>query len=308
MATDTTLMAYSMSKTITACAILQLIEGGKLGIDDPISHYISWQPYGNEVTVRLLLSHTAGIPNPIPLRWVHSADSGSVFNERDALRKVLANHPRPAHKPGTRFAYSNIGYWLLGALIEEVTGEALATRVQTSVFTPLGLSSSEMAYRIPDATLHASGYLERRSFINLIKSLVIDRSLVGQRAGQWVEILPHYVNGPAFGGIVGHAAGFAAFLQDQLRESSRVLAASARSFLYQQQRASGRDIPMTLGWHIGSRGKQRYYFKEGGGGGFRSMMRLYKGLGIGTVLMVNATTFNVARALDTLDALLGVKI
>ena len=308
MTADTTLMAYSMSKTITACAVLQLVERGKLGIDDSVSRYISWQPYGDEITVRRLLSHTAGIPNPLPLRWVHSVASDPAFAERDALMKILGSHPRLAHKPGVRFAYSNIGYWLLGALVEEVTGETFATHVQSSVFTPLGFGSRKMTYRIPDATRHASGYLERRSFINLVKPLVIDRSLVGQRAGRWVEILPHYVNGPAFGGIVAPAAAFASFLQDQLRESSRVLGASGRGFFYEQQCVAGRDIPMTLGWHIGARGEQRYYFKEGGGAGFHSMMRLYKGRDIGTAIMVNATTFNVARVLDTVDALLGAAI
>ena len=64
MASDTTMMAYSMSKTITAAAVLQLIERGSIGLEDAVSRYVPWQPYGNDVTVRELLSHTGGLPNP----------------------------------------------------------------------------------------------------------------------------------------------------------------------------------------------------------------------------------------------------
>jgi hypothetical protein len=58
---------------------------------------------------------------------------------------------------------------------------------------------------------------------------------------------------------------------------------------------------MTLGWHMGTLGAHRYLFKEGGGGGFHCLMRLYDTRGVGTVLMTNATTFNVSKALDAVD-------
>jgi hypothetical protein len=58
---------------------------------------------------------------------------------------------------------------------------------------------------------------------------------------------------------------------------------------------------MTLGWHVASESPHAYLFKEGAGGGFHSMMRLYPNHGMGTVLMANATTVNVRRALDSLD-------
>jgi len=301
MSMDTTLMAYSMSKTITAVAVLRLIEQRRLGIDDAIAKHLSWQPYGERVTVRQLLSHTGGLPNPIPLRWVHLPGE---FDERAALRRVLQDHARLATTPGTRFAYSNIGYWLLGALIEELSGVSFASYVQSQVFAPLGLTSRDMAYTISDRTEQASGYLERFSALNLVRPLLLERRFTGERAGRWLEIRPHYVDGPAFGGIVGCARGFATLLQDQLCERSRVLGERARALLYEPQRTPRGEIPMTLGWHIGEFGGQRCYFKEGGGAGFHSLMRLYETKRIATVLMTNATTFNVSRALDTLDTLL----
>jgi D-alanyl-D-alanine carboxypeptidase len=59
---------------------------------------------------------------------------------------------------------------------------------------------------------------------------------------------------------------------------------------------------MTLGWHIGNRSGLCFFYKEGGGGGFHSMMRLYRNRGVGTVVMTNATGCDVNAALDAVDA------
>jgi D-alanyl-D-alanine carboxypeptidase len=72
MTLGTSLMAYSMTKTFTAVAILQLAEQRKLSLDDVIDRYLPNAAYhGHGITPRQLLNHTSGVPNPIPLRWVH---------------------------------------------------------------------------------------------------------------------------------------------------------------------------------------------------------------------------------------------
>jgi CubicO group peptidase (beta-lactamase class C family) len=77
-------------------------------------------------------------------------------------------------------------------------------------------------------------------------------------------------------------------------------------FYAQQQTNDGSKVPSSLGWQIGTRNGSAYYYKEGGGGGFRCMMRMYPAFEIGTVVMANATRFNVRGLLDTLDpAFLG---
>jgi D-alanyl-D-alanine carboxypeptidase len=302
MLAATTMMAYSMSKTITAATVLQLVERGRLRLDEPIARYIDWQPYGSRITIRHLLSHTSGIPNPIPLRWVHPAAAHSSFDERATLQSVLAKHPRLAFTPGTRFAYSNIGYWLCGAIVEQATGERFTSYVTRQVLEPLGIGSGDLAYTIADPAMHASGYLEKYSWMNLFKPLLIDRELIGAYAGPWLEIRDHYLNGPAFGGLVGNAAAFGRFLQDQLRDHSRLFGDATKAMFCEQQRTTKGRIPMTLGWHIGATGGVRFFYKEGGGGGFHCMMRLYPEQGIGTVVMANATGFDVGALLDATDA------
>jgi D-alanyl-D-alanine carboxypeptidase len=298
---DTTMMAYSMSKTITAVAVLQLVGAGNLGLDDSVERYVDG-PYGPGVTIRRLLSHTSGVPNPIPLSWVHAAADHESFDEGAALRAVLRDHPRLSFEPGTRYGYSNIGYWLLGKVVERASGASFTEYVAENILRRLAIPSAALAYVVSDQARHATGYLEKYSWMNLAKGFLISRDLIGEYAGRWLEIRSHYPNGPAFGGLVGTAHAFGTFLQDQLRPRSVVLDELERSLLYvPEETMQGTSVPMTLGWHVADRSGRRYFYKEGGGGGFHSLMRLYPEEGIGTVVMTNATGFNVHRLLDDID-------
>ena len=300
----TTLMAYSMSKPVTALACLRLVEAGRLELDEAVERFVDPFPYGLDVTVRRLLAHTSGVPNPIPLRWVHPAEQHATFDERSALTTVLRAHPRLSSSPGTKYAYSNIGYWLLARVIERVGGESFTDYVTRHVFQPLNIEPHELAYTVPDHARHATGYLEKYSLMNVMKWFLIDPELIGRYAGRWLEIRNHYPNGAAFGGLVGNAAGFGKFLQAQLRPPSTVVSDAMRGWLFTAERTTaGTLVPMTLGWHIGTRRGTPFYFKEGGGGGFRCLMRLYRSDGIGTLVMTNATGFNVHQFLDAVDRL-----
>ncbi|MCU0646712.1 MAG: beta-lactamase family protein [Gemmatimonadaceae bacterium] len=304
-----TMMAYSMTKTFTAIAVLQLVEAGRLGLDDAMDQYVPDTPYANTgITIRHLLTHTAGLPNPIPLRWVHLVESHTGFDEATARREVLRAHPRLVRAPGERFAYTNIGHWLLGAIVERVSGMSYAEYVRSALLDRLGVPATALDFTIPDPSRHANGYLAKYSVINLLKGFVTDRALWGGYEGRWLRLEPHHLNGPAFGGLVGTAHGIAALLQDQLRPESVLLSASTKQLLDAPQFTRAHTpIPMTLGWHIGRASDGlTWLFKEGGGGGFHSEMRLYPAHGVGTVIIVNSTTFHSARALDRIDRALLV--
>ncbi len=302
MAPATTLMAYSMTKTLTAIAALQLAEKGRVGLDDPIAAWLPDCPYPAGVTVRQLITHTSGIPNPIPLQWVHPAGEQAAFDEKAALAAVLRSHPKLSAAPGARYKYSNIGYWLLGRIIEEATGGSYADYMRARIIAPLGLRPAELDFVIPDPSRHAKGYLAKYSLLNLVKGFLTDPRVWGPYEGRWRRVNEHYVNGPSFGGLVGSAGAFGRFLQDQLGASSVLLGKPSRELLYMRQTdGKGKPIGMTLGWHIGDLNGSPYYFKEGGGGGFHSEMRVYPDRGLATVLMVNSTQFNSNRFLSLLD-------
>ncbi len=88
-----------------------------------------------------------------------------------------------------------------------------------------------------------------------------------------------------------------------MQEHSRVWSDATRSSFVEQQRTTRGPIPMTLGWHIGTGGMGVFLFKEGGGGGFHSVMRIYPSYRVGAIVMSNATGFDVEALLDTVDRL-----
>jgi D-alanyl-D-alanine carboxypeptidase len=302
MTSGTTMMAFSMTKTITAVATLQLIEKGKLGLDDSIDKYLPYNPYSKSITIRQLLSHTSGIPNPIPLTWAHLANTHDNFDEDAALAEVLDEDPDPSFEPGEKYAYSNISYWFLGKIIENVSGQSYPYYVIENIFIPLYLTEDDINYIIPDSTNHAKGYLAKWSFFNLIKGFLIDSDLTGDYEDSWLHIKNLYLNGPAFGGLIGSAQSFSKFLQDQLKEKSVLLNMETKKLLYTQQNTNdGELIEMTLGWHIGDLENLPYYFKEGGGAGYHCEMRIYPAQKIASIIIVNKTSFNSKKYLNFID-------
>lgn len=298
----TTMMIYSMSKTITAAAILQLVEQGKISLDDPLIKYVTDIPYGKDVTVRQLLSQTSGIPNPIPLKWVHLVEEHHQFDEQVALQNIIKENANLDFAPGKKYAYSNISYWLLGNVVAKVSGSTYEDYVRQNIFRRLNIPASEIDFVIPSRRDHATGYLPKWSFLNLFKSFVIETKFIGEYENGWLHIKDHYLNGPSFGGIVASAHAIGLFLQDQLQDSSKLFSAQTKQWFFEQQRNNdGELIAMTLGWHIGANNGTRYFFKEGGGGGFHSEMRVYLAERIASVVIANNTSFDAKAFLNAVD-------
>lgn len=301
MSNTTTMAAFSMTKTITAIAVLQLIEQGKLSLKDSASKYIE-HPYDTSITVEQLLTHTSGIPNPIPLSWIHLVSEDSAFDKKKTLKTVLKEHPKQKFKAGTAYLYSNISYWLLGNIIEKVSGMSYETYVEKMIFRPLKLTQKEISFTIIDPDNNAKGYLKRFSFMNLFKGFLLDSKYYSDYENSWLRIEDVYLNGASFGGLIGSADAFAVILQDLLKDDSVLLA--NKSILYKKHILNNdKTIDMTLAWHLGKNSLGTYYFKEGGGAGFHCEMRVYPDRNIASIVMVNRTMFDTKDFLDTQDDL-----
>lgn len=301
MAPNTTMAAFSMTKTLTAIALLQLAEEDALGLDDRALRYVD-HPYDPGITIRQLVTHTAGVPNPLPLRWVHAAEERGRFDGHAALAKVLARHGRQRSRPGDRYRYSNIGYWLLGEVVGAAAKQDYEAFMRARVFEPLGLSPRDIGFAIADPRNHAKGYLAARSLMNVVKRFLLDRGAWGDYEGSWLRICDVHPDGASFGGAVGSAAAFSVILRDLLEDVSLLLSKRSKRLLFEQARlGSGKAIDMTLGWHIGRIGGRPYYFKEGGGAGFHCEMRMYPDRVLASVIMVNRTSFDSTGVLSELD-------
>lgn len=131
----------SITKQFTASAILKLAEQGKLSLNDKLSKYLPTYPTGEqEVSISQLLSHTAGFSDYVRKLDSFQSDIGSHI-ELDELLAKTEKLPMIA-KPGSRMAYSNTGYLLLGKIIEIVSGKPYGQYLETEFFHPLQLTNT----------------------------------------------------------------------------------------------------------------------------------------------------------------------
>ena len=126
----------SVTKQFTAAAVLTLVQDGRVGLDEPIRRYLSDAPIqGRAVTVRQLLSHTAGIPDYAESPRIASLKRLDL--PPDSLVALIATTPF-YFEPGEQMRYSNTNYALLGQLIERVSGQPYAAYVEQRVLRPSG--------------------------------------------------------------------------------------------------------------------------------------------------------------------------
>lgn len=214
---DTTYNAYSVTKTFTALAVLQLVQQGKLGLDETVKQYLPDIPYTSDITIMQVLSHSAGVPNPVPLRWIHLTRENKIFDRDQFFRDILSKNNRANSRPNEKYAYSNLGYVLIGQLIEKVSGTKYEEYVQNNIIKLLGIEESELGFENHDSSRHARGYHKRLSFSGLLLGFLIDKSKYMDKANSgWKPFKPFYVNGASYGGLIGTPDSFIRYLRELL--------------------------------------------------------------------------------------------
>lgn len=128
-----------LTEPFTALAVLQLRDEGLLRLDDTVDHYLPELPRANQLTVRDLLTHRSGIPNYTDAPYFHLWKAER--HDTDAMLERLGKL-RLEFTPGTATAPSNSNYYLLGAIIERITGQSYGDYMEANVFTPAGMSQT----------------------------------------------------------------------------------------------------------------------------------------------------------------------
>lgn len=153
---DTVYQLASVTKTFTATAIMMLARDGKLSLDDKIAERLSDLPEAwRDVTIGNLLNHTSGIKSYTDVKDFHKM-TRKDFAQREIL-DLVANEPLE-FQPGEKMNYSNTGYFLLGMLIERVTGKPYREFMDERIFQPLGMThtrANDLGAVIPN---RADGY------------------------------------------------------------------------------------------------------------------------------------------------------
>jgi CubicO group peptidase (beta-lactamase class C family) len=149
---ETVFQSGSMGKQFTAMAVMMLVEEGKVGLDDPLTKYFPEAPAAwKEVTVRELLSHTAGFGD-----YPKDFDLQKDRTEDEEV-KIVEGIPL-AYAPGTSWEYSNLGYLTLGVLIHRVTGEFYGDFLQQRIFKPLEMNTARIISEADIVPNRAAGY------------------------------------------------------------------------------------------------------------------------------------------------------
>ncbi|GAD08987.1 beta-lactamase class c penicillin binding protein [Gluconobacter frateurii NBRC 103465] len=174
-------MASLTKPTVTALAVMQLVERGDLHLDDPVVRYLpAFEANGkSSITLRLLLTHYSGLPADLPLEDPWNGKS-------EAIRRVMVsplNNP-----PGEKFVYSDINFITLGLIVEKTSGLALNDYVSKNILLPLGMMQS--------------GYLPDTSLKSMIAPTQYDEKNVLLRG------VVHDPTARRMGGVAGHAGLF----------------------------------------------------------------------------------------------------
>ncbi len=268
----------SVSKPFVATAIVQLVELGKLGLDDPVTRSLPYFTLSDErfrdITIGQMLNHTSGMPDVEDYEW-----GNPQFDEGAAERNVRAMaSERLLWAPGGGWRYSNMAFDALGDVIAKASGMSFEAYVRTNILEPLGMNSSSFIYPELDAELRTTGhvgdparpsevypYNRRHAPSTTLNSSVIDMS-------RWM--------------LVNLSRG-------EL-DGRRILRAESHDLLWTPTTEKpANTVPMPnafqvgLSWGLGEHAGHRTVFHGGRDTGFRSYVLLLPDDGIGIVLASN---------------------
>jgi CubicO group peptidase (beta-lactamase class C family) len=164
---DTKFRIGSITKQFTAMLILQLVEEGALDLTATIRTYLPDYPtvHGDDVTIHHLLTHTSGIPSYTSFPGFFQNDSRDPAEPKEFI-KLFADSSLD-FEPGSNWSYNNSAYFLLGVLIEEVSGESYETNLKKRILGPLGMHDTGYDLSKPLIRKRAAGYeKEKGEYVN----------------------------------------------------------------------------------------------------------------------------------------------
>lgn len=225
-APDTKFRLGSVTKQFTAFLIMQLVDQGKLKVNEKITTYLPEYPKetGDKITIHHLLTHTSGIPNYTAFPKFFENESRNP-SPPDVFVKKFADKSLD-FEPGSTFSYSNSGYFLLGVIIEKVTGKPYAEVLQTALLTPAQLKDT--GYDMPGPILP-------------------------KRAAAYEKKGSSYVNAPYLDMTIPYAAGSLystvedLYRWDQILHTDKLLSASSKKALFTPFLAR-----YAYGWTVGN--------------------------------------------------------
>lgn len=281
---------FSGTKLYTATAVMQLVEAGKLSLDDCLGKHIPGLGRVEHITLKQLLTHTSGLKDTLKAFLAVHFEDEAPLTTTEALSRYQMGLKRA---PGTRVEYCNANYALLGEIITRVAGQPYPSYVTEHILKPLQMP---VAFILTEAMKGdaATGYMRRWEPMRFLLPLMmpgVSKKLYGGCINGFVALRNYDLDTAAIGGLVGSVIGFAPFVVAHLNNGAGILTKET-SQLMQTMVARGQagiasKVGVGLGWKFGQAGDQVFINHEGGGAGFTSETRIYPDRGIGFVIAMN---------------------
>ncbi len=270
----------SVSKQFTAAAIVRLAHEGKLDYDEPIVTYLPQLSRFPGVTIRHLLTHTAGLPD-----YYDAFDTGGRLPENADLAAFLADWGKPQFAPGERFEYSNPAYEMLALIVEQAAGVTFRHFMSTQIFWPAGM---------------------KRALVNDHTRPPIEKRVLGyeQRDGEYVLNDENPWNG-----VVGSGGVYASledlYAWDLSLYTDRVvpLASLAQAWRQSQLNDGTTDHQYGFGWRVDSYRGHARVAHGGAWVGFRTHVARYPDEQLSIVVLSNRAEFEPGTYVDAISDL-----
>lgn len=276
---ETVFQSGSVGKQFTAFAVMQLVDEGKIGLDEKIGKYLGDIPETwSNVTVRNLLTHTAGFTD-----YPEGFDFRKDYTEDDLL-KIIRETPL-AFKPGDTWQYSNLGFVTLGILIHKVTGKFYGDFLQERIFNPLGMSTARVISERDIVPNRAAGYTLREKEV---------------KNQGWVS---PSLNTTADGSL--YLTVLDMIKWDDALTNGKLLSKAAYEQMWTPVRlADGKEEAYGFGWGLRRLNGKRVIEHSGAWQGFKSHIARYPDDGLTIILFANSSNANPDRIVNAIAALI----
>jgi CubicO group peptidase (beta-lactamase class C family) len=258
----------SVTKQFTACTILLLEGEGSLSLDQVLTEFFpKFPPYGSEITLRHLLTHTSGL---VPYESLIPETTTVPVLDRDVL-ELLKRQDSTLFLPGSRFRYSNSGYALLALVVEEVSGERFAEFLRDRIFRPLGMDGT-VAFEegISEVADRALGYSPDTARSG--EFMLTDQSLTSSVLGD--------------GGVYTSLKDLQRWVQE-LSHPSLLDAQSLEEAMRARVKTDTDGESYGYGWYIRQHNGQRCVRHSGSTVGFRTELQRYPASNVTIIVLAN---------------------
>lgn len=316
---------WSITKLFTTVAVLQLQEEAALDLEDEVSEHLPFfrPDYSNAgngvVRIRHLMNHSAGLPEAglTTYSWIHREDQPQYLTETDFAKAILPDFSTLQSRPGREAVYTNVGFIVLGALIEAVSGQSYQDYLKEKILDPLDMKETQFKTIRSIQRYRAAGSNPVIDFQTLLLPATGNFSALIRDFEAWqIWFEPLNMEPVAAGGLIGPLTDLSHFMIAYLNlgefHGSRVLSASSvRTMSRDHHVGADRSRPARsrpgmkhgLGWWIVPVGGSYFLEHTGFGPGFSSILRVYTDHGIGIAVLLNGTGLSRGRFCDAVAKL-----